>query len=178
MKALNPRLPVRQDLALVWAGCVFVIHLWSFVNLFEALPAWVLHMNIYELAGVIGYVLVFALLESLVVWGVLVLLAAMLPAGWLRTHFLAQGIGLMLVASLFSALVHYNYAWLIQHINLAPIWLAVFLALAVGVWYLAGRFTGIERMLRAILQRIEILSWIYIVFDLLGLVVIIVRNIL
>ena len=115
MISLKNRLPPRQDLLLVFSGCAFLIHVWAIINMFYIVPAWVLRMNLAQLSGSMAYMLVFALVESLLVWGLLALLAVLLPKAWLRRNFLAQGMSLALVTAIFSMVVHFNYEFLVTN---------------------------------------------------------------
>jgi hypothetical protein len=173
---LRHRFPPREDLRLVFGGCAFVIHVWAILNLLDALPAWVLRLTAYELAGVIAYPLFFALLESLFVWGVLILAAVLLPQRWLRQRFVSRGMALLLVTAAWSIAIHFKYESLIQNLGYLPVWLGAYLASTVAIVFLAGHYQKVENILRAILQRIEVLSFLYIFIDILGLFVIISRS--
>jgi len=174
---LKDRLPGTEDLRLVFVGTVFLIHVWAIINMFDALPAWILRMRAFDLIGVVSYVLVFALLESLVATGALILLAVILPGKLLREKFLAQGTSLLLVAGLWSIVVHFYYGDMVANRQYLFLWGAGFLVTTWFVYWLAGRIGKIDTILRTVLQRLEFLSFVYLLIDSLAIIVIIIRNI-
>ncbi len=176
MAFFRDRLPSSQDLRLVFGGCAFVIHIWAIINLLDELPAWVMRLTAYELMGAISYPLVFALLESLFVWAALIVLSMLLPKNWMRNHFLARGITLMLVTALWSIFIHFNYESLIKNMRDLPLWLGAILVSTLVLVYLAGRYRRIDTVLRWILERIEVLAYMYIFVDIVGLFIIVSRN--
>jgi hypothetical protein len=174
---LKNRLPPRQDLLLVFIGCAFPIHVWALLNLFYIIPAWVLRMNLSQLTGSIDYLLVFALLESVVIWGILVLAALALPQAWLRQKFLAQSTTLVLVTTFWSIVVHLNYEFLVSNRGFLVVVALAYLVSAGVCHILAGRSPRLGMALRNILDRLTVLSFLYIFFDIVGLLVVIARNI-
>ena len=64
----------RGDLSLSFVAIAFPVHVWAIINILDFLPAWLLRLSTWELAGVISYPLVDALLESCILWVVLVAL--------------------------------------------------------------------------------------------------------
>lgn len=145
--------------------------------MFYIVPAWVLRMNLAQLSGSMAYMLVFALVESLLVWGLLALLAVLLPKAWLWRNFLAQGMSLALVTAIFSMVVHFNYEFLVTNRGYLLALAAAYLPCAALSLFIAGRYPKIAVALRTILDRLTVLTGLYIFFDLVSLVVIIIRNI-
>lgn len=177
MTPVKNRLPSRQDLTLTFSGVAFLIHVWAIINMFYIVPAWVLRMNIGQLSGSIAYILAFALFESLLVWGLLVMLAVILPGAWLRENFLAQATSLVLLTAIFSIVVHFNYAFLVTN-RIYLLALAItYLPCAATISFLVRRYRKIETALRGILDRLTVLTALYIFFDFVSLVVIAIRNI-
>jgi hypothetical protein len=171
------RLPPRQDLLLVFSGCAFLIHIWAIINMFYIIPAWVLRMNLAQLSGAIAYILVFALLESLLIWGLLALLAVLLPQSLLRQNFVAQGMMLALLTAIFSIMVHFNYEFLVANRGYLLALTIIYLPCAAVCHFLAGRYRKIDAALRGILDRLTVLTGLYIFFDLVSLMIVIMRNI-
>jgi hypothetical protein len=56
---------------LAFGAIAFPIHVWAIVNILIVFPAWFIRLSMWELAGVISYPLVTALLESGLLWLVL-----------------------------------------------------------------------------------------------------------
>jgi hypothetical protein len=65
----------REDILLVFAACVLPVFIWSFYNLLNEVPAFVLRLSVTELIGTSAYVLAFALVESILFFlGLLIVL--------------------------------------------------------------------------------------------------------
>lgn len=176
LMSISKRLPGRQEMVLVFIGCVFVIHVWAFVNMFYTIPAWLLRMNMGQLIGSSAYVLSFALMESCLVWGFLLLLALILPKTLLRKQFVAQSIGLVLISAFFSIVLHFNYAFLVTRRIFIPLLAACFIALVLVVLFWIGRSERFDRVTRAILERLSVLSGIYLFFDAIAVLIVLARN--
>jgi len=177
LNAIQKRTPAKEDRYLVFVGVAFAVHIWAYINVLDAVPAWVLRMSAFELIGVVSYVLAFALMESLVVWGGLVLLAVILPAALLRRHFLAQATSLMLVAAGWSVALHYNYGEFVMNRQYALLWAGAFLVTMLAAYLAAGRIQKIDTSFRWLLSKIDILTFLYLSLDVIAVVVIIIRNI-
>lgn len=177
MTRFSNRLPQNEDLLLVFGSGVFIIHLWALYNLFYILPAWILRMNIHDLIGAISYVLVFALLESTVLWGTLTLAAIILPPTWFRDYFLVQGASLILLTTIFAMILHFSYALVATNNQALVGIIIVFLILTLFALIVIRKSQRVEKVWRKILQMTIVPAFFYIPFDLIGLVVIILRNI-
>ena len=105
---LRDRLPDFQEIKLVFLMVVFPVHAWSIIVFLFNLPATLLRMTISQLVGVLSYQLVFAFLESVLVSGIIVLLAIFLPQNWLRRNFTQRGSLLVVVSVIWLLPVHLN----------------------------------------------------------------------
>jgi len=81
--------------------CAFPIHVWAYINLFNDMPAMVLEMGVWRILGVTAYVLVFALLESLLVFGLILLVSFILPERLFGVKFVHVGAIFILTCSIF-----------------------------------------------------------------------------
>jgi len=108
---------------------------------------------------------------------VLILAAIILPQSWLRGRFISRGMALLLVTAGWSIAIHFIYESLIHHLGLLPLWLVAYLASTGMIVFLAGRYPRVQAILKAVLQRVEVVTYLYIFIDVLGLFVIIARNI-
>ncbi|MEW5869869.1 MAG: hypothetical protein AB1894_11380 [Chloroflexota bacterium] len=180
--ALRDRLPASEDLRLVFGWCAFLIHAWALFNLLDVLPSWILRLGIYELAGTIAYPLAFALLESLLVWAIVTLAAVLLPANWLKVNFAVQASLLVLITALWSVVIHINYEAFLQYRKYFVAFASIYLLTLLLPHLLIQRYSKAKRgkkfmaAMRSVLQRIEVLSFLYIFFDILGVLIILIRN--
>jgi hypothetical protein len=91
------RFPSRHEVLLVFAACIFPIHAWTTIVFLYNFPSLILKANLWQILGVFAYALIFALLESLLLLGVFVLLAVILPTKVFRERFVYLGTILALV---------------------------------------------------------------------------------
>lgn len=173
----SQRLP-QGDLQLSYGGIAFVVHVWAFINILAILPVWVLRTSIWELAGAISYPLVEALLESSILWIGFVALSYLLPKKWLAVKFAVLSSALAWLLCLWVIFFHYQYERILEW-GSTQILLGVLLVIFSfeGLHWLIQRYERFEKILKRLVRAIAILTYCYVLFDLLGLVVIVVRNI-
>lgn len=168
----------KGDLLLAFAACVIPIHIWSILGLLEEVPAWLVRMNAWELVGAVAYTQFFALLESLAIWLLLVLILGILtPARLLNGQFLALGSVMVFVHALWAVAVHLNYQDIREwgSRQFLP-WLVLYLLSVVAAWLLVTRAGQVQRAVRALMERLSILSYVYVFVDVLSIFVIFFRN--
>jgi hypothetical protein len=135
-------------------------------------PAWMLYMNAGELAGVIGYTLVFALVESCLLALPIVALGWFLPTSWAERNYYSVLLALLVVAVTTAILLH-TYEDLFfakRRVIMASFVLFTFLA------FLAIRISKLNGLVRTLAERARPLAWLYLGLDLISLIVIIGRN--
>ena len=165
------------DLSLAFVAIAFPVHVWAIINILDFLPAWLLRLSIGELAGVIGYPLVEALLESGILWAVLVALGLALPRKWLADKFVPLSSLLAWLLAAWAVLVQFifNRILLWGPAELIPGLLLVVISFGLAYWSVR-RYGRLEGWIRKVTQGLVVLTYFYLFFDLLGLVVIIIRN--
>jgi hypothetical protein len=172
------RLPPGNDLFLGYAACAFPIFVWSIYHVFKEVPAWLIRLSTWDLIGAVAYTQAFALVESLIVFILLTILAALLPASILRSHFSSLSLTIILVTSVWFILAHFNA----ETIRLWGgkqflIWGMLYtLSLAVAI-FLVYQLKFLQRVIDAALQRLSVLSYIYVFIGIVSLIIVIVRNI-
>ena len=167
-----------SEIVLVFAACVFPIHAWAILNVLREVPAWVLRLTTWELIGVIAYTQAYALVESLVVLIILVFLGLLLPLRLYRNKFIANSTMIVLITTIWAVLAHYNdgYIRLMSLMQFFP-WLGLYI-LSIGIGYLlVWRYDSVVSSIQAILERIMVLSFIYVFIAIFSVFVVIFRNI-
>jgi hypothetical protein len=166
-----------EDLSLSFGAIAFPVHVWAIINVLAIFPAWLLRLSIWELAGVISYPLVDALLESCILWTVLVGLSYILPKKWLANKFVGLSSALMWLLAAWAMLAQFIFDRIIEWGTgqLLPALLLVVLSFRLIYW-LVQRYGRVEGWIKKITQALVVLAYIYVVADLLGLVVVIIRN--
>ncbi|MBN1875714.1 MAG: hypothetical protein JXA33_15930 [Anaerolineae bacterium] len=135
-------------------------------------------MSVWELVGVIAYTQVFALIESGIVWLLLIVLGMVLPAELFRDRLVAQGSMWAWVTSGWAVAAHYNgdaiRLWGGRDYLL---WLVLYIV-SIAVFYVLFRCNSkAEGVFRSVVERLMVLSLVYVGLDLLGLLVIFIRNV-
>ncbi len=141
---------------------------------------WLFHLNIWDIVGIFSYVMVFAWLESLVVLIVLILLSAILPAGFLRERFVAQSSLAVFLTSGWAIVAQYKAGiaeilpWTLKTFLLGMI---LYLA-SIGVsCFLIRLFDPIGDLINSFVERLTVFLYVYLPMTLLSMVIIILRNI-
>jgi len=172
------RLPSNRDISLLFASCVFPVHVWSIFNVLREVPAWILRLSSWEFIGIIAYTLAFALLESVIILLTLIFLGTILPARFLRDRFVAQSSMLVLLTSGWAIVAHYNdeviRLWGIKEFLFWSLPYLTSLALA---YVLIHRYERLGKYIRSLAERLTVLSFTFASIDFLGVIVVILRNV-
>ena len=140
-------------------------------------------MNVF--IGYASYTLVFAFFESVVFLLFLWLLSYLFPKRWAGAKSLSILALWALVVSFWAVGKQVLYLvmesppefllWIIQDLGLSLLVVLIIISIILPV-ILTIRFDGFEKWTVSLVERIAILSSIYLVFDLLGLIIVIFRN--
>lgn len=178
MRRLYKRLPAPNEINLVLGVIIFAVHTWSVRSFLYRIPSFLLYTNPFEIFSIFCYMMAFALLESLIVMMGLLLLAAVLPGHWLKEGFAYKGFVIILACA--SASI-----WLQGNVNnqfppkalLYTLMLIVFLGILIFLW-LVYKLPSLQRFVLMLEDRIAIMRYVYVPLGLLGIVVVVIRNIL
>ena len=176
------RLPTKTDTWMLFLFCVFPLHLRAYLAFFYALPSYLLQMDIWDITGVLSYVLLFALIESVLFLAYILFINIALPKRLFRQHFLAQGVLFMAASFIWIIPLHYQQSIvdrlsynMTMYYSLVSIWLISFLLFIVGFSILLRRNDKLERAIIALGEKTAPLSMIYLALDMLALLVVITR---
>lgn len=179
---LRKRLPSKREILLVFAATVFPVYSWAMLRLFYILPSWLKFLSPGEIITTSMYIFPGALLESAIILAGLLFIAFILPPKYFRNQFVAQGSLLVWLYAAWSAFLidHITLAfdWSLREIAVyASIFLAIVIASTVLLCFLAVyRFKALNRLIVTIVERLTIFLYLYIPLSLIGLAVVIVRN--
>ena len=167
------RLPSRHDLYLLFGACVLPVHIRAIFSVLQEFPSLILRMTLWELVAASAYSLTFALSESLLIMLAVTLLTILIPPRWLEGCFAVRGT-LLLCASL-----PWLYLCLTRGIRS---WRGLLLssACALLLWMLPRLLRRLHTKaapLKALLERLSVLAYLYVALDVLSLLVVIARNI-
>jgi hypothetical protein len=169
---VEDRLPGKEEAWLVFSACVFPIHAWVTIVFLYNLPSLILKANIWQIFGVLAYALVFALFESLLLFVFLVLLGAVLPRRLFRERFALLGTLLALIIPAFTLLLNTHF---MQESTWA--WIPVLSLAGAGI-FVSLRYPENSSRQHALAGRFTLIASLYLIFDLLALVILVVMVIL
>lgn len=182
----------KQELWSLFLICAFPLHIWTIVLAFRDF-SWVSERtNSWDAIGVFSYGLIFAFIESTIVFLVAALLGFLVSKKWNKDRRIALVGTLILITSLW-AMVSYLYFMLNISVpgeailfmaRLAhPLRFLYALSLVVVGFtiiiptYFVLRSIKISRSLNEFFGRISLLTMFYLFFDFIGLVIVVIRNV-
>jgi hypothetical protein len=169
--------PSRGELFYTFAVGVFFVHLWTFYNVFHEVPAWVIRMSLWDVIGVVSYVLLFALVDSLLLAGGLTAVAVVLPNRWFKDNFVAQGSVAALLISAFAVFFHLQGDALdIWSFKRLLFWGGIAALSVVLVSFIVNRIPRASVFIRGAVERIVVVSAIYLFLDIFSVLVVVARN--
>lgn len=152
-----------------------------------------MHYQIAEIVGIMAYMLVFSLFESIAVAGVLIFLASIAPKQWFFNRFISQGLLIILVTTLWVAWFQFWYwsqriqpqgiqegdAFNYLSIGLPLLlWLITYLIALISLSIYLQRSRKLEKVFLDIADRIVVPSSIFLAAELLSVIIILARNLL
>ncbi len=182
----------KQGLWSLFLVCAFPLHVWTIILAFRDF-SWVTERtNSWDAVGVVSYGLVFAFIESVLVFLVAVLLGFLVSKKWNEGRRLALMGTLVFITSIW-AMVSYLYFMLNMSVPGETVnflagmahplrFLYAFSLAVVGPTvaipaYLVLRSDKFLKGMQALFERLSLLTMFYLFFDLVGLVIVIIRNV-
>lgn len=162
----------------VLAVAVFVCFSWTLIGFFNKLSSFILYFTLGEIANIFAFMMAFALLESLAAAGLLILVSAVLPSSWLKEGFAFKGFVILLVATITAVLFqkalrdYFPSMQTLLTYSLIPLLVMAFL-----VWFIHSR-PRLQKILLAVQDRILIMLFIYVPIGVIGLLVVMARDLL
>lgn len=183
----------KQGLWLLFLMSVFPQHLWTLIFAFRDISWLIDRTNVWDAIGNMSYGMVYAFFESLAFFCILALLGLFTPKQWEVNRRVAFLTVLLLTASIWAMISQLLYLW---NIWLPFSWLQVIantgrpllmlylLSLALVVPTVGIPVFVFIRSKKAfpsmldIMDRLSLLSTFYLFLDVIGLVIVLIRNIL
>jgi len=182
----------RGDWFKLFLVCAFPLHLWTILMVFRDAPWVAARTTTSDAIGFSGYALFYTLIETLLLFGFIALLSLLVPRSWNKTLRFAV---LSLVA---FALAGWS---IMEQLILIVLWgrlqrlaaslpfltstpwsasaiFVVLIILSVAIpLLLMRRSTKLQQSIYAFLERLTLLSSLYLFMDVVGIGIIIYRNI-
>jgi hypothetical protein len=173
-------LPPGRDLLPVFSTVLFPVFSWSMIWFFQKMPGWQPFLDAWAILSILAYALAFALLESLILLGLLVVLAAILPARALRARFVALGSTLVLATTFWTIIFQLIFEPVILYWSGAEfaLWFGLALVSIILAMLLVHRSRRAQGIVSALADQLTVFAYLYVPLGLLGLVVVLARNIL
>lgn len=191
MALSHPRRYSRKGLWTLFLVTALPIHLWTIILVLNDFSWITERTNAWDAIGVGAYGMIYAFIESVVIFMILVLLGFLLPKKWSE----GKRISLLSVLYLITAgwailgqvyfLINFHlpdpFFWFLVRsghplriMYPALLALAGISALIPAIWIV--RTEKATKIVEGILDRLTILSMFYLIFDLFALVIILIRN--
>ena len=181
----------KQELLSLFLMCAFPLHFWTLILAFRDLSWLIERSNLWDAIGVASYGVIFAFAESVLVFLVAIVLGFLIPKHWQQQRIPLLSI-LVLITAMWS-MAGQLYALLGMSF---PIWFLDFIArqehpvrvlyvislLLVSITVLLPTYLILKsnkalRFVRELIERLTLLATLYLMFDVVGLVIVIIRNI-
>jgi len=174
------RLPERSEVYTALGVVIFVVYGWSMRSFFYEVPSFILYFKIGQILAIFAYMMGFALLESLLATFCLGLLSLLLPVSWFKNGFVYKSFITVLVGAI--ALLWLENTIMTFNNKFPPVELLLTAAgIILGVWVvLLLAFHYIKLLQKPVLfiaDRIGVMAYLYIPLGVIGLIVVLIRNI-
>jgi hypothetical protein len=181
----------KQELWSLFLICAFPLHLWTLILAFRDI-SWVTERtNAWDAIGVVSYGLIFAFVESVMIFLIFTVLGLLTPKQWesdRRITFLAF---LVLITSVWGMISQLLFLWnvslpaqaieFLRRSNhpLRIMYAACLIVVTPTVLLPAYSFIRSKKavtVMQNLMERLALLTSFYLFFDVLGLIIIIIRN--
>ena len=183
MTFLKSRLPSRSEALSVLSIFVFFVFSWTLYRTAYYTPSWLEYLSVWSILIIVAYVLGFALFESLCLLALAVVFSLFFPPRLFKQQYALQGSALAAAVSVGAVLLQrkINLVYRLELWQLVAYPLVFLLAVVLLVFlldFLFRRFPRLSRLVAALLERMLIFVYIYVPLGVLGLLVVLIRNII
>ncbi len=185
------RLYTTESLFQLFMVCVFPLHLWALLMAFRDF-AWVATRTYtWDAIGLVAYTLCFTLVETIAVFLVVTLLGLLVPQTWGMKKRTALAGTLFLVTAFWAILAQSYYLlhgfpwWLIDFLvqvghPIRVLWAGALLLVTASVItpvLLIARKENVKDKVIGVFERITVVSSLYVFLDVVGIAIVVLRNI-
>jgi hypothetical protein len=181
----------RQGLWSLFLTCAFPIHFWTLILAFRDISWLTERTNAWDAIGVASYGMIFAFTESIVIFCIIALLGFLTPKQWEPDQRIAFLGLLILLTSIWGMIGQLLFLWnvflpaqAIQFLRssshpLRILYAACLIVVTPTVLLPVYSFIRSEKavsFMQNLMERLSLLTMFYLFFDLLGLIIVIIRN--
>ena len=183
MDVLRQRFPTRPELVTLFLVSAFPLHVWAILMFLYELPSFMRRLDAWDILSIFAYTQAFALFESAVVWAAVVFTCLALPKNLFRVKFVPVGALFLLLSFLWIAPVHFQVTildrleWNMSAYNMVVlVWVIFYFVIVGGSIWMAFRSARFESLVNSLVERLTVLSVLYVVVDVIGILIVIGRN--
>jgi len=167
----------RSEVFAIFVACSFPIFVWAIPLTLAYVSQWLLRLTLVETLSVVAYILAFVLIESLIVFAVVMLLHLILPRRLLGSIRLPLTAVFVFLTTAFVIFLNITQEKAINRGNLLGTLggLAVYVLLVGLAYVLLRRSPRFARIVSGIIDRLVPLTMLYAGLGVLGLIAVIVR---
>jgi hypothetical protein len=140
--------------------------------MFRSVPSWLFYMNQSDLIGSIAYHLTFTIFETLLVFIIVLAIGSLIPRRWAPEPFITLSsvliVELSIMAIIFQQLI-------LEYASLRWMFVSCLIILAVS-FIIIPKIHKLQQITRILGERFTILTFLYIFFDAIGVIIVIIRN--
>jgi len=179
MSTFKSNFPTRAQITNVFGVIVFIVFTWSLYRMTWFLPSW-LKGSIQDVLTTSSFVMVFALFESLIILGTLLLFAFLLPVKVYRDTFVPTSTTLLTILACFSVYLLQSKVDIIYQLELRELVLypiLILVAVIILVFLLSlifNRFESPARIISSIAERMTVFLYIYLPLSILSILIILI----
>jgi hypothetical protein len=169
--------PEQRDIFLVFGVTLFVVHSWSIRTFLYNLPSFILYMNIGQVAGVFAYMMAFALLESLLITGVLIFVSAILPGAWYRNKFVANCFLTILIGAGLAITIRLSLGNHYPGIEALYGKVLISFLILIGSILVTHLYQPFQKVLDFLAVQISVMTYLYLPIGIISVIAVLARNI-
>ncbi|MGB1251184.1 MAG: hypothetical protein ACPG8W_11255 [Candidatus Promineifilaceae bacterium] len=162
-----------RDIIPLFLLTAFPIHLWSYYNVMREFPAWLARLNPIDLIATIGFSQLMPFLESIIVFVPILIVVRWLPQRFEQAERIAMVFCFLMVSAAWSIFFHWSVdvvrTWRLAFVGFGGFYLVT---LALPLAYLLRSKTAAVRI-ADVVERLNVLSAIYIAIDLVCILIVI-----
>ena len=192
MATFTTRIYSRQGLWSLFLVCAFPLHFWTLILVFRDISWLTERTNAWDAIGVASYGMIFAFTESVVIFLIVALLGLLTPKHWETDRRIAFLALLILITSIWGMISQLLFLWnvslpvqAIQFLRSSDHPLRILYAACLVVVtptvllpiYSFIRSKKAVTFMQNLMERLSLLTIFYLFFDLLALIIVIIRNI-
>ena len=176
MRMIRERLPSFADFLGVSGLTVLIAYSWALLGVFNKLSSWILMFSLPEMLAMLAYVLLVALVDTLLVMCVVLLISFLSPGHWIRADFVARG-GMLVIILMGAPVLFHFMGQNFYEVSNAIILVGVILVLVLAAClFMLLRIPLFRRAICFLVERSSIFLYIYLPLTLLALLFLLFRT--